>query len=248
MKKFRKLIPALCMLLVSALFVGTSTYAWFSMNTRVTATDMSVTAKSNATYLLISKDAGVATEKSMAEANNEAKFDGKAAEVYPTAFVTDENGKVLTQDLTIAQYGWYTANNKNSNSAADDVFNYKKVDATNATEFAKYVRTSTMYLTLSADSEAWAKYVKVSVAKDGNNDASASIVLKVTNGDSVTYITDTEGYIDCTNDNLTNNSVIKVEAYTYIDGTSRNVYSDYETIGKLNGKFTLTFDLVENNA
>ena len=27
MKKFRKLIPALCMLLVSALFVGTSTYA-----------------------------------------------------------------------------------------------------------------------------------------------------------------------------------------------------------------------------
>ena len=43
MKKFRKLIPALCMLLVSALFVGPSTYAWFSMNKTVTANNMQIT-------------------------------------------------------------------------------------------------------------------------------------------------------------------------------------------------------------
>lgn len=53
MKKFRKLIPALCMLLVSALFVGTSTYAWFSMNTQVKASNMSVTAKSDTVFLQI---------------------------------------------------------------------------------------------------------------------------------------------------------------------------------------------------
>ena len=248
MKKFRKLIPALCMLLVSALFVGTSTYAWFSMNTQVKASDMSVTAKSNATYLLISKDATVATDKTKAEANNEAVFNGNAVEVYPTAFVADAAGKKLTDELTIAQYGWYTANNKNSSNATDAVFNYKAVDTTDNENFGKYVRTSTMYLTLSADSEAWAKYVKVSVAKDANNDASASIILKVTNGTNTIYITGNEGYIDCTTANLTNNGVIKVEAYTYIDGTSTNVYSDFKTIDKLTGKFTLTFDLVENNA
>ena len=128
------------------------------------------------------------------------------------------------------------------------MFNYKAVDTTDNENFGKYVRTSTMYLTLSADSEAWAKYVKVSVAKDANNDASASIILKVTNGTNTTYITGNEGYIDCTTANLTNNGVIKVEAYTYIDGTSTNVYSDFKTIDKLTGKFTLTFDLVENNA
>ena len=53
MKKFKKLIPALCMLLVSAVLMGTSTYAWFSMNTRVTANGMQVTAKSENQFLQI---------------------------------------------------------------------------------------------------------------------------------------------------------------------------------------------------
>lgn len=42
--KMKKLIPALAMLLVSAILLGTSTYAWFSMNTQVTATGMQVKA------------------------------------------------------------------------------------------------------------------------------------------------------------------------------------------------------------
>ncbi|MBD9226207.1 MAG: hypothetical protein EGQ48_03090 [Clostridiales bacterium] len=58
MKKFRKLIPALCMLLVSALFVGTSTYAWFSMNKEVSATNMSVTAKADTPFLQIRAKGG----------------------------------------------------------------------------------------------------------------------------------------------------------------------------------------------
>ena len=44
MKKTLKLIPALAMLLVSAILVSTSTYAWFSMNATVTAKGMQVTA------------------------------------------------------------------------------------------------------------------------------------------------------------------------------------------------------------
>jgi hypothetical protein len=44
MKKTLKLIPALAMLLISAILVSTSTYAWFSMNSTVTATGMKVKA------------------------------------------------------------------------------------------------------------------------------------------------------------------------------------------------------------
>ena len=40
----KKLIPALCMLLVAAALLGTSTFAWFSMNTQVNATGMKVKA------------------------------------------------------------------------------------------------------------------------------------------------------------------------------------------------------------
>ena len=44
MKNFKKLIPAFAMLLVSAIILGSSTFAWFSMNTQVTATSMQVKA------------------------------------------------------------------------------------------------------------------------------------------------------------------------------------------------------------
>lgn len=40
----KKLIPALCLLLLSAIVLGASSYAWFSMNGVVKATDMQVTA------------------------------------------------------------------------------------------------------------------------------------------------------------------------------------------------------------
>lgn len=43
----KKLIPALCMLLVAACLMGTSTYAWFAANETVTASGMQVKAASD---------------------------------------------------------------------------------------------------------------------------------------------------------------------------------------------------------
>ena len=59
----KKLIPAAMMLAVSASMLGTSTYAWFSMSTKVSATNiqMKATASKN---LLISKTGADATDYS----------------------------------------------------------------------------------------------------------------------------------------------------------------------------------------
>ena len=57
MTKFKKIIPALCMLLISAVLMGTSTYAWFSMNTQVSVKGMKVTANSTNLFLQISSSA-----------------------------------------------------------------------------------------------------------------------------------------------------------------------------------------------
>ncbi len=51
----KKLIPALCMLLVAAALMGTSTFAWFSMSTEVAATGLNVKA-STPVPVLISGD------------------------------------------------------------------------------------------------------------------------------------------------------------------------------------------------
>lgn len=58
MKKFKKLIPAFCMLLISAVLMGTSTFAWFSMNSEVTAGTMTIKATTDAN-LFIAKGASV---------------------------------------------------------------------------------------------------------------------------------------------------------------------------------------------
>lgn len=63
MKKFKKLIPALCMLLVSSVMLGTTTFAWFSMNRTVTATGMAIKAEVS-TQLLIKGSADSAAYKS----------------------------------------------------------------------------------------------------------------------------------------------------------------------------------------
>ncbi len=52
--KVKRLIPALAMLLIAAMLMGTSTFAWFSMNRQVTATNMQISAKADSS-LVISK-------------------------------------------------------------------------------------------------------------------------------------------------------------------------------------------------
>ncbi len=52
MKHLRRLLPALCLLLISAMCAGTSTYAWFSLNNKVDATGIKVKAKATGTLVI----------------------------------------------------------------------------------------------------------------------------------------------------------------------------------------------------
>ena len=69
----KKLIPALCLLLISAILMGTSTYAWFSMNRTVEATNMSIKATTDAS--LVITDRADKTFESGKVSVNEAAID-----------------------------------------------------------------------------------------------------------------------------------------------------------------------------
>lgn len=58
MKNTRKLIPAVVMLLVSAVLMSTASFAWFSMNDEVTATGMDVTATTPASLEIAATSSG----------------------------------------------------------------------------------------------------------------------------------------------------------------------------------------------
>ena len=107
MKKFRKLIPALCMLLVSALFVGTSTYAWFSMNKTVTAANMQIKAQVN-TQLMIKGSAANAEYKSaidFVDANDSAVSAKNALTTVPATAYKGRN-ETGTAALIKDAEGW----------------------------------------------------------------------------------------------------------------------------------------------
>ena len=70
MKTTRKILPALAMLLVSAIMLSTASYAWFASNSQVEATGMHVKVKANNYYLEIAKPATTPSFSSSVELTN----------------------------------------------------------------------------------------------------------------------------------------------------------------------------------
>ena len=89
MKKMRKLIPALAMLLISAVMMSTASFAWFSMNTTVSASGMSVTAKNESKYLQIISGADTSFHATDAQITATATKANNA--LRPTALVASIN-------------------------------------------------------------------------------------------------------------------------------------------------------------
>ena len=122
MKKFKKLIPAFCAMLVGAAMLGTSTYAWFSVNKKVEAKGMSVTAQANTQYFVISTDTTFTTdiEKTLTEAQITQAGTAGTGTVYPAAYGL--NGEKGIADK------WWTANVSNYDSTtADDIINVSEI-------------------------------------------------------------------------------------------------------------------------
>lgn len=245
MKKFRKLIPALCMLLVSALFVGTSTYAWFSMNSSVEATNMMVKAKSNARYLLIGDDeANAKTAKTDAAGKaltNEhdalyATTGNDAQTCYPTAYYTEAD--TLNGHATEAGK-WYTTTSDTHNKAVSG-----NADITAVTEGDKnYMLTYKMYLTLTTDSEAYTGQLSVTSTITNPSESVKAVVVI---GDEK-FIVDKDNTTFTTANNvaLSSTTALEVTVYVYNDGNETNVNSTYynQDASKLGGTVGLSFAL-----
>lgn len=238
----KKLIPAICMTLVAAAMFATSTFAWFSMNTTVTATGMQVTAKSNAIYLLIGGNSGIASNKTGLSTTVAATYategnDAKAC--YPVAYTT---AATTVGGTAVAEKSWYTASNGNSNNATDAITNVRPV-----TEgAADYMLTYKVWLTLSADSEDAEKYIKVTFSKGDSDDAALSAVVKIGTTDTFALNSTTTNGTTANKVTLTGSTAVEVTVYVYIDGNSENVYSDYiNTPHSIAGTVGLSFDLLD---
>lgn len=232
MKKFRKLIPALCMLLVSALFVGTSTYAWFSMNKTVTANNMQITAKSDNMYLLISKEKTTA-EGIQEDALTQVDLAANVA-LYPAALKT-----AVTNPFTDADDNWWYAQAAAKGAAAkkdgtEVTFGEAKstktgVLAEDTTTFGERVLKKTVYLTLSEGSApSTALNVKIDDFKDSIGAKNATKIVVATADKALYFDKTTAGTAQelAAAGALTADKVLTVNIYVYFDGENADVYTD----------------------
>lgn len=255
MKKFKKLIPAFCMLLISAVLMGTSTYAWFSMNKTVTANGMEVTAKSNSEFLLIgagnSTNANaIQTGKLTTVSAHYATTGNDDKKVFPAAYTTTEiAANAANGSAKIEADSWYTANSNKTGEvqAGTDAKNVKAV-----TEGDKdHMLTYTVKLTLSKDSNEISKKIKVTPTfTTADNSVKALVVFGNDVSVSAERIlldsTKTTGVETTNKITLNGNDTYLVTIYVFIDGNSTNIYSEYAGANTIKGSLSLQFDLVDN--
>ena len=248
--KFKRLIPALAMLLVSAILLGTSTFAWFSMNTTVSATNMQITAKSDSVFLLISNTNTTASDIQAENATTVAETVAAAdAKVYPSAY---ENINTAADFATVGN--WYTAAAQQptaSTMKADTKASLNADDESDATvhDFSNYVIKKTYYFTLAAGSNAAQNLVVSKVSKTMNNTAhgsaetNAAMKIVVVGTNYVEFAnTDNDGDATVLAASLTDSTVVSVDVYIYFDGNDTSVYTN--NVANLEGaQFDLEFSV-----
>lgn len=125
----KKLIPALCMLLVAACLMGTSTYAWFTANKEVTAEGMQIKAVS---------DGGLAIASYKGEDGNTrpdpADFATTATLAWSNARRVENNvvtfAGLVKPVSTNNGTDWYVGSAKTAESSAVNEEGYKKLNFT----------------------------------------------------------------------------------------------------------------------
>ena len=234
MKKFKAIVPALAMLLVSAVLLGTSTFAWFSMNDEVTVSGMQITAKSDQHYLIVGSTNNLDALQNKATGNQtkvELKNSGSTDPLSTTVKPVQPKADAITNATTAAAPGsweWYEGTSKTDGTA--------KPTANAVTDLTEYTLHTTVYITVAKDTPAAqnlileeATFAKVGAGKtlDGFGGvvvATADAAERVDSDNALKGRTDTGKPILAATVN--DQTVIAVEIYVYVYGANANITTE----------------------
>lgn len=240
MTKFKKIIPALCMLLISAVLMGTSTYAWFSMNTQVSASGMKVTANSTNLFLQISGSTTFTDPATSVDYNEQTGTKLKPA----TPVLAAENASITK---------WQTATSNDPSNATSGA---TPADIAPGT-LGEYVYSKVLHFRIAPNSTATASNLViagVTMTGDKGKDLNKALRVAVAGKDGVQVWT----YADGTwkKDDGKSATAILAEVttkdatatlYIWFDGTDTNCTTnnavDFDTL-----TFTVTFTVTAANA
>ncbi len=220
----KQLVAAIAMVVVAAVALSSSTFAWFAANNEVEATGLNVTAQSDAPNLVISNTSGGTFGTSQ-------PADESGALLYPAAHETFTQATDVT---TVAK--WYYGY---SNDKADSTMVVSTKRTVDDADFNKYVASYTFFVKLDSATAADMKELKVSdvtftgqavnaifVGPDGYEEVIAG------NPPTGTVLAST----------VTGVTEVPVTVYLYVDGNNTNT----TTNNIANLKDTISFKLTAN--
>ena len=230
----KQLMAAIAMVVVAAVALSSSTYAWFANNNKVTATGMQVTAMSNQAYLLISSTKTTAAEIQTENATTVAlTVSDEEAKVFPAAHETIANTESAD---TVSN--WYTGYSNNPGSVAMD-----NGTRTELTVFDNHVIHKTVYVTVAKNSDP-IKDLKARATITANNSKTITQAkVLVTSSSASTELSSgtMSSEVVLSNGNITDATVLQLDIYIYIDGNDTAVYTN--NIDKLDtAQITLIFE------
>ena len=207
--------------------LSTSTFAWFSMNYTVGATNLNISVKSNSTYLLIGNTADLVDNKlTLTKSTTPAYITGGDAlhRVSP-AFYGD--GSTLGNVVTI-NGKWYTAYNQDRNNANNRVVNAVEISNNNL-QF--HLLTYKVWLTLANNSQPYNNKLKMDFIKVSGDDA-VSVVVELTTRDGNDIESTEKHHLDVNNIEstttgniyVTKDTAYEITFYVYINGNSNNFF------------------------
>lgn len=269
MKKFKKLIPAFCAMLVSAAMLGTSTYAWFSVNKKVEADGMSVTALAETQYFVISNTAGT-FETNDANKGQKLTLTENPTKVNPISF-TAPGITTTTSGLTgVAANSWYTAQVDTYDGWTESgTVKYTSLETvgaaasgekntSNVYSKTEYFVSYTFYVGLAETSSDFSGYLKFAAGAATNGVKIAGIKVSGTTTASaseefvaITDYTDAddtaknqlgytaEQYKLVAKKDATPATYVTVVVYAFIDGTEENIKDSNINTNKIKGSISL---------
>lgn len=252
MKKFSKLIPAFCMLLISAMLMGTSTFAWFSMNTQVTATGMQVKAQAEGGIVISNAKDGIEWKASATASNS------TLTELIPTSTANATNWyHAVSDDAESAKKeqpaeGAYTLLSVTENAGAGNVsmgtdtkaiylvnsfYIKSSTEAMTLTSPGLYINNVTVTLPGNQKTENLNKALRVAVVMNDGTTTVTKIFAPVSGGETsykVNNTTTVEAIAAGTKNTSTNylsipayssTSPIEAKIYCYFEGEDENCKS-----------------------
>lgn len=245
----KQLMAAIAMVVVAAVALSSSTYAWFAANTEVTANGMQVSAKADNTFLLISADKTSASEIQQ-QGLIVAGMNVNNPKLYPSAPATDATmveylsvadghnkvgggaiatagEEVVDENTANAVTNWYTASAKTVDAAT-----IKADTALQLVSFEGYVIKKTVTLTVAAGSspvENLTVKPEFTQAGSGNDIGAVKVVITTSdNGFAIVDSTRNNIPVDIKGSNtvLTDTTTVTVNMYIYYDGNNDSVYTN----------------------